>query len=145
MLDWAGGLAEGGDSGSLLEEDEPLKSFLLQVIRHEDSDMKMPKGGPKLSPEVIEDFEKWVAAGVPDPRKNKPSKEEIAKATSWYSLAVSCFWTSRAPIFRTTNRSGIFLRNSSISKFWSGRLKLTFRVRPFPGRALSNSNRKSIS
>ena len=56
VLDWAGGLAEGGDSGSLLEEDEPLKSFLLQVIRHEDSDMKMPKGGPKLSPEVIEDF-----------------------------------------------------------------------------------------
>ena len=86
VLDWAGGLAEGGDSGSLLEEDEPLKSFLLQVIRHEDSDMKMPKGGPKLSPEVIEDFEKWVAAGVPDPRKNKPSKEEIAKATSWETI-----------------------------------------------------------
>ena len=34
VLDWAGGLAEGGDSGSLLDEDEPLKSFLLQLIRH---------------------------------------------------------------------------------------------------------------
>ena len=82
-LDWAGGLAVGGDSGSLLGKGDPAKSLLLQVIRHEEPDMKMPKGGPKLSPEVIADFEKWVTEGAPDPRVAKPSKEEIAKATSW--------------------------------------------------------------
>jgi mono/diheme cytochrome c family protein len=85
-LDWAGGLAVGGDSGSLLGKDDPAKSMLLQVIRHEDLDMKMPKGGPKLSPEVIADFEKWVIDGAPDPRASKPSKEEIAKATSWETI-----------------------------------------------------------
>ena len=74
-LDWAGGLVEGGDSGSLLGQGDSSKSLLLKVIRHEDSDMKMPKGGPKLSPEVISDFKRWVADGAPDPRANKPTKE----------------------------------------------------------------------
>ena len=85
-LDWAGGLAEGGDSGSLLIKGDPEKSMLLKVIRHEDPDMKMPKGGPKLSPEVIADFEKWVIDGAADPRARQPSKEEIAKATSWETI-----------------------------------------------------------
>ena len=61
-LDWAGGLAVGGDSGSLLGKGDPAKSLLLQVVRHEEPDMKMPKGGPKLSPEAIADFEKWVTS-----------------------------------------------------------------------------------
>ena len=85
-LDWAGGLAIGGDSGPLLSKDDFTKSFLLQVIRHEIPDMKMPKGGPKLSPEVIADFENWIISGAPDPRASKPSKEEIAKATSWETI-----------------------------------------------------------
>jgi len=85
-LDWAGGLVEGGDRGSLLGQGDSSKSLLLKVIRHEDSDMKMPKGGPKLSPEVISYFERWVADGAPDPRANKPTKEEIAKATSWETI-----------------------------------------------------------
>ncbi|MDP6677565.1 MAG: DUF1553 domain-containing protein [Verrucomicrobiota bacterium] len=85
-LDWVGGLVKGGDSGSLLGDGDPAKSLLLQVIRHEDPDVKMPKGGPKLSPEVIADFEKWVVDGAPDPRANKPTKEEIAKATSWETI-----------------------------------------------------------
>ena len=55
-LDWAGGLAVGGDSGLLLGKGDPAKSLLLQVIRHEEPDMKMPKGGAKLSPRVIADF-----------------------------------------------------------------------------------------
>ena len=98
-LDWAGGVAEGGDSGSLLVDGDLAKSLLLQVIRHEDADMKMPKGGPKLSPEVIADFEKWVTSGAPDPRVNKPSKEEIAKATSWETIRERRMqWWSFQPI-----------------------------------------------
>ena len=101
-LDWAGGLAVGGDSGSLLGKGDPAKSLLLQVIRHEEPDMKMPKGGPKLSPEVIADFEKWVTEGAPDPRVAKPSKEEIAKATSWETiLERRKQWWSFQPIRQT--------------------------------------------
>ena len=101
-LDWAGGLAVGGDSGSLLGKGDPAKSLLLQVIRHEEPDMKMPKGGPKLSPEVIADFEKWVTEGAPDPRVAKPSKEEIAKATSWEMIRERRKqWWSFQPIRQT--------------------------------------------
>ena len=60
-------LAESGEQALAIMEQKTVHVVI--------SDMKMPKGGPKLSPEVIADFEKWVAAGVPDPRKNKPSKE----------------------------------------------------------------------
>ncbi|MED5278289.1 MAG: DUF1549 domain-containing protein, partial [Verrucomicrobiota bacterium] len=101
-LDWAGGLAVGGDSGSLLGKGDPAKSLLLQVIRHEEPDMKMPKGGAKLSPEVIADFEKWVTEGAPDPRVAKPSKEEIAKATSWETIRERRKqWWSFQPIRQT--------------------------------------------
>ncbi|MEE2942965.1 MAG: DUF1553 domain-containing protein [Verrucomicrobiota bacterium] len=102
-LDWSGGLIEGGDSGALLGQGGLSKSLLLEVIRHEDSDMKMPKGGPKLSPEVISDFEKWVAAGAPDPRTKKPTKDEIAKATSWETIRERRKqWWSFQPILQVT-------------------------------------------
>ena len=37
-------------------------------MRHEVNNLKMPKGGPRISEEVIKDFEKWISFGAYDPR-----------------------------------------------------------------------------
>ena len=85
-LDWRGGWIAGGDSGPVIKQGKPADSFLLRVIRHQEKDLKMPKDGPKLAPAVIKNFEKWITMGAPDPRTIKPTKEQIAKATSWETI-----------------------------------------------------------
>ena len=85
-LDWRGGLAKGGDNGPVIVAGKPDESLLLRAIRHEEKELKMPKDGPKLSALVIGHFEKWIAMGIPDPRVEQPSKEDIAKATSWETI-----------------------------------------------------------
>ena len=82
-LDWRGGLAKGSDSGPVIVAGNPDESLLLRAIRHEVKELKMPKGGPKLSSLVIGNFETWIMMGAPDPRSKQPSKADIAKATSW--------------------------------------------------------------
>ncbi|MBI1373614.1 MAG: DUF1553 domain-containing protein [Phycisphaera sp.] len=82
-VDHAAAIAKGGDTGPLLNAADPDRSLLLRVIRHEVDDLKMPKGGPKLAPEVIADFERWVKLGAPDPRDKAPTAEDLAAATSW--------------------------------------------------------------
>ena len=85
-LDWQGGLAKGGDSGPVLVAGKPGSSRWLRVIRHEEKDLKMPKDGPRLSPVIVQNFERWIAMGAPDPRVKKPSREDIAKAISWETI-----------------------------------------------------------
>ncbi|SVB25632.1 uncharacterized protein METZ01_LOCUS178486, partial [marine metagenome] len=85
-LDWQGGLAKGGDSGPVLVAGKPGSSRLLRAIRHEEKDLKMPKDGPRLSPAIVQNFERWIAMGAPDPRVMKPSREDIAKAISWETI-----------------------------------------------------------
>ena len=45
-LDYKFGLLDGGESGPVLVPGNPKKSLLMQVLRHEIKDLKMPKGGP---------------------------------------------------------------------------------------------------
>ena len=85
-LDWRGGWMKGGESGAIINPGEPAKSLLISAIKHEDKDLKMPEDDAELSAGVIRNFEKWIAMGAPDPRTQKPTKEEIAKATSWETI-----------------------------------------------------------
>ena len=86
VLDWRGGWMAGGDSGRLFTPGKPKGSLLLRVLRHEEKELKMPKDGPKLSTAVVKNFERWIAMGAPDPRLKPPTKEQIAKATSWETI-----------------------------------------------------------
>ena len=81
-VDFRNGLLNGGVSGASVVRGEPNDSLLLRAMRHQDG-MKMPKGGPKLSDEIIDDFAKWIADGAVDPRETPPDKEELAQVTSW--------------------------------------------------------------
>ena len=54
--------AQGGDSGPLLDSDQPLQSLILQAVRHEDG-LKMPPN-KQLSDGEISSLEAWVRAGA---------------------------------------------------------------------------------
>ncbi|MDA1053460.1 MAG: DUF1549 domain-containing protein [Planctomycetota bacterium] len=65
VVDTAAGLLKGGDTGTSLVPGKPAESLLLQALRYED--LEMPPAG-RLPENVIDDFERWIAMGAPDPR-----------------------------------------------------------------------------
>jgi len=66
-LDSRQALFHGGDSGEAIVPGRPERSLLIQAIRWDDEDLRMPPK-EKLSNEQIADLEKWVQMGAPDPR-----------------------------------------------------------------------------
>lgn len=74
LLDSRAGWQAGGDSGAVIKAGDPAGSLLIQSIKHEHDDLKMPKNGAKLEDAVIADFEKWVSMGAPDPRDHPPAR-----------------------------------------------------------------------
>jgi hypothetical protein len=83
ILDSRPGWQSGGDSGDAIKPRDPKNSLLLQTLRHEHDDLKMPKNGAKLDAKVIADFEQWIREGAADPRDAPPSKEQVEKETAW--------------------------------------------------------------
>ncbi len=83
VLDSHPGWQAGGDSGDAIKPGDPKNSLLLQTLKHEHEDLKMPKNGAKLDAKVIADFEQWIRDGAADPRDAPPSKEQIEKETAW--------------------------------------------------------------
>ncbi len=86
VLDSRPGWQAGGESGDVIKPGDPDGSLLLQTIKHQHEDIKMPKAGAKLDDKVIADFEQWIREGAADPRDTAPSKAEIAKETDWKSI-----------------------------------------------------------
>ena len=80
FLDTRAGLLTGGDEGPALVPGKPDESLLIKALRWSREDLHMPPK-KKLPPEVIADFEKWVAMGAPDPRTG-----EVAKARREISI-----------------------------------------------------------
>ena len=100
-LDSRAGVMAGGDSGAAVVPGDPAASLLLKMIRHQvdDENLKMPKAGAQLEPEVIADFEKWIAMGVPDPRDKPVSDQQVAADTEWQAvLERRKSWWSFQPI-----------------------------------------------
>ena len=77
-LDYRGGFEKGGKSGALVNMSAPDKSLLLQAIRHDSKDLKMPKGAGKLPDGVIADLTRWVRMGMPGLSENPPSAQAAA-------------------------------------------------------------------
>lgn len=86
LLDTRGGWETGGDSGPVIVPGKPGESILLQSIAHEREDLKMPKAGAQLDPQVIGDFRKWIEMGAPDPRDEPPSPEQLSRDTNWEAI-----------------------------------------------------------
>ena len=86
ILDHRAAWQAGGDSGSVIVPRNPKESLLLQTIRHELPDLKMPKAGAQLDANVLSDFEQWIAMGAPDPRDAPPTDDELARDTDWEAI-----------------------------------------------------------
>ena len=86
VLDSRPGWQAGGDSGDVIKPGYPTDSLLVQTLKHQHEDQKMPKNGAKLEDSIIADFEKWIADGAVDPRDTPPSKESLAKETDWKAV-----------------------------------------------------------
>jgi hypothetical protein len=76
LLDSRASIVTGGDSGPAAVPGNPDGSLLLQALRYET--YEMPPSG-QLPANEIADFERWIAMGMPDPRRaNAPvSKSAI--------------------------------------------------------------------
>ncbi|MBU6302505.1 MAG: DUF1553 domain-containing protein [Verrucomicrobia bacterium] len=99
LLDSREGWRKGGDSGPVIEPGQPEASLLLQSIRHEIDDLKMPKNGAKLDARVLDDFREWIAMGAPDPRDTAPSKGEAVKESDWAAVSARrAQWWSFRPV-----------------------------------------------
>ncbi len=102
-LDYRTGFRKGGENGSLVDFENPDKSLLLKVLRHEIDGLEMPVGGKKLNRKTIEQFRQWLKMGAPDPRDHPPSEKEIAKAASWESIRDKRKeWWSFQPVRKST-------------------------------------------
>jgi hypothetical protein len=86
VLDSRAGWQKGGDSGDVIVPGKPAESLLMRTIRHLEPDLKMPKRGPKLEERVVQDFDKWIAMGAPDPRDAPPSPEQVAQDRDWKAV-----------------------------------------------------------
>jgi Protein of unknown function (DUF1553)/Protein of unknown function (DUF1549)/Planctomycete cytochrome C len=77
VLDTNAGLRKGGATGPVVIAGKPAESRLLRALRYSDPNLQMPPSG-KLPDSVIADFEEWIAAGAPDPRKDVAAGENPA-------------------------------------------------------------------
>ncbi|MCG8603289.1 MAG: PSD1 and planctomycete cytochrome C domain-containing protein [Verrucomicrobiales bacterium] len=66
LLDSREGILTGGESGPALVTNKPADSLIIHALHWKD-DLEMPPKEP-LPPQVIRDFEEWIAMGAPDPR-----------------------------------------------------------------------------
>jgi hypothetical protein len=91
-MDSNAGLRAGGASGPVVVPGKPAGSKLLQALRYTDPHLQMPPAG-KLPDQVIADFEDWIKAGAPDPRKDStpaPSPKlrgmSIEEGRKWWAF-----------------------------------------------------------
>ena len=66
LLDSREGIRKGGDTAPAVVPGDVKGSLLVRAIHYED-DLEMPPK-ERLSPEIVGDFEKWIAGGAADPR-----------------------------------------------------------------------------
>jgi hypothetical protein len=100
-LDHRAGVLKGGAGGPIVKPGQPAESRLLAILKHEVPGLKMPRDGARLAPEVIADFEHWIALGVPDPRDRPPTAEELdQQAQARDIIAARRDWWSFQPVRR---------------------------------------------
>ncbi len=81
-LDWRSGWETGGGRGPAVIPGQPSDSLLIQAIRHQHAELKMPE--EQLEQSAINILEQWVRNGAPDPRAKPPQPTPID--ANWWSL-----------------------------------------------------------
>jgi cytochrome c553 len=95
-LDTREALLRGGKSGPSIEAGNAAGSLLLQAVRHQHENLKMPMGQPKLSEDQIKDLAEWVTAGAPWPEHSAAvSNPHKMKAGYTVTPEQRSFWAFR--------------------------------------------------
>ena len=89
LVDSRAPLAKGGDHGPAVVPFEPARSLLIEAVRYKNGDLQMPPD-QKLSEQEIQDLERWIRLGAPDPR-SKPTRIsrktiDLEKGRDFWSL-----------------------------------------------------------
>jgi len=128
-LDYRGGFEKGGESGALVNMTAPDKSLLLQAIRQDSKDLKMPKGADKLPDGVIADLTRWVSMGLPGLSENPPSSKDAANEEWQAKLAKRRSHWAWQPVHKPTVPKLLCTRWTAFSwsrcrrKAWNPRLR----------------------
>ncbi len=93
-LDTAERMRAGGESGPAVVPQKPDKSLLLAALRYES--YEMPPSG-KLPDDVIQNFEKWISLGAPDPRLDTMKAAAPSDASEVASPDPRQHWAFRRP------------------------------------------------
>ena len=92
-LENAASVVRGGDSGTAVVGGKPDESLILDALKYDG--LEMPPAG-KLPASVIQDFEKWIAMGAPDPREGDAAKPHAPSAIN--IAAGRMFWAFQPPV-----------------------------------------------
>ena len=122
-VDFKQGLLTGGFNGPAIELNNAAGSTLLQALRHE-NDLRMPKDGPKLSKQVIIDFQKWIEDGAFDPRNTAPTAKELDSVISWEAVRERrSKWWSFQPVTDPSLPKAVSTSNHPVDLFIQQRLQ----------------------
>ena len=120
------GVKLGGESGAVINSVHPDKSLIIEAVRYTNPDLGMPPKG-KLPDHIIQDIEKWVAMGAPDPR------DEMAKVAQEDQIDIEAgrqFWAfqpaKRHPVPTVKNQDWV---RDDIDRFIANQLE-KLNVRP---------------
>jgi hypothetical protein len=116
-LDTKAGLKRGGNGGPVIIAGEPASSRLLQALTYKQTDLRMPPTG-KLPDEKIAAFEKWIAAGAPDPREDTKDTTNAAPAAAKRGMDVETGrkWWAFQPV---TPQPQPKFRDAALAKRWN--------------------------
>lgn len=82
----------GGDSGPAIVPGKLEESLVWSALQYED--FEMPPAG-KLSPQILNDFKKWILAGAADPRTETTSSP-VRQGIDWQKAKTH--WSFQAPV-----------------------------------------------
>ena len=77
-VDSRAALLRGGDSGPAVVPGDVRGSLLMQALRHDQPDLKMPPDG-KLAANVVEAFARWIADGAVWPAPSQPNQSFVSR------------------------------------------------------------------
>ena len=82
-LDTVEGFILGGNSGEpLIQAGQPNLSFIIQKIKHEDPDERMPPEGPSISESNLKTLMEWIRQGAVLPESNM-GESSFYKTDHW--------------------------------------------------------------
>lgn len=74
-LDTVAAMRIGGDSGSIIEPENPELSILLKRLRHSDPSQRMPPEGEPLNDKQIGWIASWMKKGAEPPQEDQPQAD----------------------------------------------------------------------